>query len=453
MNNPVEHAIRFGVSLLFVLVAIRSDAAVHTLRVAPEAQQEIEAWGLTTTPIDWDGRSMLRDPDIVSRLYRESGVSVIRLLLGGAAIYDNENQQIQDSAAELYLLPQIRQITEHGLDGYLISILSPPAYMKKYYSTRPFVEGDPNGLRRECEDLFAEFVVDLLRQIDASNTVLPIAISIQSQPDLGTPDFGCPPALAQGTIYTMDQWFRLSAVVRECMDASGFSSIDLIGPESVGTEWARAVLSAPPQGVAGAPLAHVALASSELLDANMISSLDPENSRDSVGQRDLWISSSASASARTDQEVVLRAFERLRIDLIDLRASAWFWRYGFTWDASPESLFWGRSGRETLIFEGLSRIWRSAPPGSVVRRLLETDGSTSVNGFALESAAILTICLFNSDANSQGFSLTGVDQSGCEGWFAADGQPSDLRKIERTDGQFTIDLSPGAVAIVNLFKE
>lgn len=377
-----------------------------TLVLAADRQQQIKAWGFTPTPMEWDGKTMLRDPSIARKLYRDSGATMIRLVLGGSSVYDAQARKIGKTVAASYLIPQIQAAADSGIHSYILSLASPPAYMKGYYAVGAYVDGEPNRLRNECEDLLAEYVADLLQQIRQAGVALPAAVSIQAQPDVGAADFGCPPSIGQGAIYSHGQWLRVAVKIRQQLDRREFREIALIGPEALGPAWFEALAneigaraSAENMRLAVSGLAIASTGGNAQTWQTLLRDFRQQPSADTYP---VWVLSSREVEATCDRELLVRTFSHLKADLVDLQVSYWFWRFGFSWEPCAESLVWGRAGNETPLFGALRTMWRSAPPGAFLRRIIAAEGdANAVAAFALETSTAVVLVASNITATEQ----------------------------------------------------
>ena len=352
--------------------------------------QELRGWGMTPCALDWDGRMTLHAEATkqIRDVYRECHASVIRLLVGGTNVYNNENLQARPVAAMLE--DHIKLARDAGIQAYVITLLSAPPFLKMYYTSSGRVYMNPNQLRVECEELFSGYVVDILEQLKQRHLTLPEAISLQMQPEDPQYDWGIPVTAAHGTYYSAEQWSRVLRKTRLEMNKHGLREVGLIGPETFGPlGWED------PDPAKDGNENDASILSGWAYDSAGVRELESQNHRarsviETIqGMRAhnaIWMLSSNCNNAENDGDVIVQTFQLLRHDLVEVGASYWLWRYAFSWTPSSECLGFGRAGQRAPICDALAKLWGAAPPGAKVYPLLrqkDKDVASELEGFAL----------------------------------------------------------------------
>lgn len=412
----------------------------------------LKDWGVTLTPLDWDGRLMCRDEEVFKQVCGELGVTMIRIQLsGGNALRPNQ--------AERLITTQVDQFRKYNIKRYMVSIISPPIQFKKYYSAGAFVDGDLNPLREECEGLFVKYIVDVLKLLKLKNTLLPVAISVQSQPDNPTADFGIPPSIAHATPYSIDQWIRVNLMTRHELDENGFASVDLIGPESVSVSWAVNALNQPISGPTGAVSVRSCLAGLALKSSGQIlhgdsckGDFQDAKGGDGRALKGVWLLASHPGNAKNDIDVLLATFLELRHDFVDLSVSHWFYRYGFTWAHGSESLIWGRTRSQTIVYMALRQLWRVAPPDSQVHRIssvaLDSEIKARCLGFGLSNESGVTAVLINIGNQAEVAVIKGIGKDCRKMYCFSDCGAVESLGYKNVSAGIEIEVPPRSVSII-----
>lgn len=446
----MKRSVRVVWVLLFGLSAFFASGAEVEFTLGREPRQEIKGWGFTPAPLDWDSRSMLRDAALLTRIYRNSGANMARILVGDINMYDASVLKIRTSAIDSFLLPQLEALHAAGIERYVISLSSAPVYTKVYSAPSAYVELDPNFLRPDCEDLVARFLADAVDRLREKKAILPVAVSIQSQPNCPVADYGCPPAAAHGTFYSPEQWRRVVEKTRAALDEKGLSEVGIIGPESFGIERRFFIsadkTSASPRKTAVSGLSGFAFN----LPDNFQADSDGGQSLGKLPSKGIWMLTPYFTRAVDDRALILETFLAMQRDLLALKVDHWFWRYGFTWERGAESLCYGRNGVETPVFVALKTLWHAAPAGSLVYELSRSPRSqTKCGAIAFQSPRGLAVVITNPENVNLTIQLKGVPQlSGTAHYF--DGTAVRTAEVQRKGERFIIDAPKRAVVILAL---
>lgn len=451
LGKMKTHASARLLALLSIVTLGSTNGAEVELRLQADARQEIRGWGFTPAPIDWDGNSMLRDTSILVRVFKDSGVNMARVLIGDLNMYDVVALKPRFNSVDSYILPQIVALQKAGIDKYVLSLMSAPVFTKAYNAPHAYIEMDPNYLREECGDLVAGFLVDVVRRLREHNVPMPVAISIQSQPNGATFDYGCPPATAHGTFYTPEQWMTVARKTRQLLDGAGLGGVGIIGPESFGLGWGLA----PACQEMNEALERRTKPAFTGVAFNLPGDFRTQEYAAQIRMierhfEERWMLTPYLVNSGNDRQLLLESFVAVQRDLLELGVTHWFWRFGFTWERGAESLTYGRAGTETPVFAALKILWHTAPAGSKISALTAT-GNTVANlrTIGFRNGSETTVVAINLDGYPHKVRFLGIPQSsGVAHRF--DGEtPFELLKLSKEGDSFEVESPPRTVVIAH----
>jgi hypothetical protein len=389
-----------------------SSAAAESIRPTYEIEvleprQAIKDWGLAFSPNDWDGRPQLPSGESIRQQLAASGVTIGRVTVGPTMRFNLKAHRLDANQANLVLSAQIDALRAIGIDRYVLVITSPPKALKHYYSDDGSVQFDPNYLRPSAEGDFCQYVTSLIAQIKTSGQTEPSALCFASEPDRG---FLCH--------YPAGQWRRVALLLRKRLDAAGFASVGIIGPDTFAPAAIAEYLT--PETEEGRKTADALAGISFSLGpasrwthddfAGMHTLL--ENYAPS--RRGLWALNLHLEESSYSKWILRETFQRLARDLAILGADHWFWDYGYTPASASNSLLSGTAGTPAAVFPALSLLWTSAPPGAQVRPMATNDpllhaaSPTQVGAVGFSYRGITTIIIINPAAESRTYRLKGI---------------------------------------------
>lgn len=202
-----------------------------TAIVSGKAGQLMKGWGVY--PAGGTG-AFYNKPAIENAVYA-LGVTFVReridpaLYVSGTTV---SNMVINQTLLNGYIA-KLKSAQAHGAATYVMAVWSPPASMKTNNSTASWIDANGDGivqpnelgyLSASKEPAFVAFLVKVMLSIKASGLSLPVAFSIQNEPEHAATYDGC--------IYTPAQWQKVMQDVRGAFDYNGLSGITLFGPET-----------------------------------------------------------------------------------------------------------------------------------------------------------------------------------------------------------------------------
>jgi O-glycosyl hydrolase len=216
-----------------VLASAVSAAIASTATVSSTGYQTVKGWGSFPSYFrtDW---SSTHQYDIFNRPAIQDAIYAIgldhirvdvepRLYISGTQLSDI----VLDSGAMGDLVNQITIARNHGVTRYIMSCWSPPAVWKD--------NGSINGghLIAADEPYYVNYYIKVLRTLNSDGVGLPVAISVQNEPDIATGYDSC--------IYTDTQaginlWYQLVKDMHAALVANGMSSVAVFGPECTNTD-------------------------------------------------------------------------------------------------------------------------------------------------------------------------------------------------------------------------
>ena len=341
-------------------VRANSDATIST-----NASQTIKGWGLYPS----DGLSA-EPASIQTAIYSSTGINFARFRIPPEA--GNSDGTI--NTAELApFLSDMEAATNHGCTNFFICLWSPPAYMKlPYQSTLGNDNGELEYLNPAYETNFVEYLTNVLGYYHKF-LPLPIAISIQQEPNVAPPEW-------DGCDYTNEPSVYLQVVkdLRAALDAVGMNSVIIIGPEvqrlQVATNFLEAnfaILNTDTNLSA----ALAAYASHTYVTTGWQDYLNGLTSH----PKDCWMTEYSVSGEPDNISWSLNVVERLMSDVIDIPNNYWFWWRGWR-DVSS-----GYDGEELItttnninfttngLYYIFSRLWNSTPAPCQVYKLSTDD--------------------------------------------------------------------------------
>jgi len=434
------------------VIAAPNTLGAFELTISSECRQTIKGWGFTPGPIDWDGRCLLRNNALLKKLYQESGVTIARFVIGTGTLWRGAG--LNEPRADEVILPQVITLRENGLEDYIITILLPPWMLRKYASEEAYVDFDINPLREEREDEYAKYIAAIVSFIRARKMTLPLAISLQNQPDFPQPPyFGG--TTVPGCIYTQNQLSRLGAKVRAALDQADLKGVGIIGPETFDRRWLVDALQ-PVDGADDLPASFGFLSGLAIHSSAEFDELENELSRSFFAVvetarrrgREVWVTDINVAKARNDSEVLLGTFAALRRDLNEMHASYWFWRYGFVWESGGEALVHGRACVEAPVYRALRDLWKAAPLGSQVHTILSNTTDGASRAFCLMQPEQTVLALFNPVERPEPYAIKGIKgNTGLVTFYRGDSSP-EVKQIECWGAVLKIEIPPKSVALI-----
>ena len=390
--------------LLGMLILAGGGHADGTVTVGPRALVRVKGWGLYPAPYDrqmpvyadgskaYDQASWLppigATPGAVHRAVGALGFTVARVYLSPTIGRNRgalDPDRLQDLKDHLTLLRAV------GVRQYIISNWSPPAYMKrpdhvrfgKYQGRDQFL--DPRYADGRGYD-YADFIVAVLKSLQASGLAPPLAVCPQNEPDAAPGYDGC--------IYTdtdaQKQTYRaVLKQLRARLDAAGFRRVLVLGTDQSGLAGVSSLLGEPsPVGFAGlngdAALRDALGGFSFHTYATAGNIKDLDAAMGAYPDKDRWMTEYSTAvgvraelRTHTGSDQLDWAFNDVRRmggDLVDLRCSFWFFWRGYHSAGAPDD--------QDLVYDGprltkaayvFQTLWRTVRPGWTVQQCRTTD--------------------------------------------------------------------------------
>lgn len=316
----------------------------------------------------------------------------------GRADHTLDPDRLQD------LKDHLATLRDAGMRRYVLTLWSPPAYMKlpdhvrygvfqgrKQYLNPDYARPDRYGL--------ADYYVAVLSALKSARIAAPLSISIQNEPGIGPGYDGCVYTDNAGEIQT---WRRAVTLLRRRLDAKRnpwFSGIAIIGPEAEGWDGMVPLLgAASPQGFAalnsdpslagalGGFAYHSYYTSADIRTLDQAMAAYPGRSRwmteysTAVGIR----GEMRSATGSQEMDWALNDVRRMAGDLVDLHTGYWFfWRF---WHPSvapdDQDLIYG-DGKKTKAYFAFQTLWTTVRGGWKVKRTTSTDPDLRADNRAL----------------------------------------------------------------------
>jgi O-glycosyl hydrolase len=235
-----------------------------------------------------------------------------------------------------------------GVSEYILSIWSPPASMK----TPALL---PGGVLTN-EALFVAFVVRVLQALQTSSIGLPVALSIQNEPEVTAAYASC--------VYTPETYAR---VLVDVFGACQYAKIPvrLIGPETGMYTPALPYLSGPTWPLAGYALHTYGQCAIIPLNAALHSG------------RDAWMTEFSQPNGSTELAWTLDMMAALAAHVVLVPFNYWAWWIGYAASVGPPDAGTLIGGETTAIlskrYYALQKLWSLVTPGWIVRPVVSHD--------------------------------------------------------------------------------
>ena len=319
------------------------------------------------------------------------------------------------------LVRQIKLARSYDQTRYILSVWSPPAPFKSPATT---LGVDPRTkraavLRTDREGDYCRFVARVLKQLQNENLPLPFALNVQNEPNYAAQGWN-------GTQLSPARWQRLIIAMRAVLDAQGFSNIQLIGPEGgsyrdsvtfAGGAKAPALDDARfDRALSGFAFHGYTLFSKHQPDLNELRDVALQMQR---AGKTVWQSEWSIPSDKPDPlDHVLQTAQRLGRETATIPCNYWSWWQGY-YPRHPkgEVLITGQDDAHLHVsktFYFLSCLWKNAPAGSAVHRIVSDDAELSGNDadkvqcVAFENAKSQAILLVNPTELAKAIQLRGL---------------------------------------------
>lgn len=410
------------VGLLMVVLggALKAVRADGTVIVHADTVTTIGGFGVFSAPYDrvmpvyaggalaydqgtWlPGRGPLAGGATLTAL-RDLGCEIGRVYLSpmlGRPDHTLDSDRLQD------LKDHLASLQGAGLRRYVLTLWSPPAYMKLpdhvrygvYQGRNQYL--DPDYARPDRYGL-ADYYIAVLSALKSVHLAAPLSLSIQNEPGIGPGYDGCVYTDNAGETQT---WRRAVTLLRRRLDAKRdpwFSGIAIIGPEAEGwdgmvpllgaaSDRGFAVLNSDPAlaGALGGFAYHSYYTSAGIKTLDKALAAYPGRSRwmteysTAVGIR----GELRSATGNQEMDWALNDVRRMAGDLVDLHTSYWFfWRFWHSSEApDDQDLIYG-NGKKTKAYFAFQTVWTTVRGGWKVKRTTSTDPDLRADNRALIS--------------------------------------------------------------------
>jgi O-glycosyl hydrolase len=193
----------------------------YTLTLSDSVNQPITGWGCFPGFVDWGAR-IGYNKSLQNAIYGDLGMTVVRVKI--YPDYCNRDGSLNTSEIDRNLAKQIETMRSYGLTKWIITIWSPPTFMKTFNDTIGNVNGQPNHLKPEFEDAFVKFYVKVLVYLrDVKKLGTPVYATVQNEPDYAANWDGCP--------YEPKQWQRVTKKLRKAFNDENLTMVKIHGPD------------------------------------------------------------------------------------------------------------------------------------------------------------------------------------------------------------------------------
>ncbi|WP_168735726.1 sugar-binding protein [Cohnella fermenti] len=397
--------------------------------VLPQTYQTVKGWGINPSSQSPDFNTKYAAQQAI---YQDLGITMFRIELRGTA--GNADGSLNTSAMDS-LASNIQTAVDNGVSQYLLNIFSPPPGMKSNNDISGVnADGTPATLLQSKEQDFAQYVVNALDYIGAQGLPLPVAFSMQNEPD----------AIVQyqAAHYEKEQYKRVLKLLRNKLDNSGYGDLLLIAPEAgaykevkhfLGDQFAELQADSAFADAIGAFAVHSYTRVTDS-DSEVQAYVD---GADQFPGKDRWMTEFSPAGQLEAPTQIDRAIVSAQVFAADMAWVAnnyWFWWWG--WDprysiddTAQQTIIDGdgvNSVRKGKMFDILEKIFNNVPIGTAVKRMSTTDSSI-VNAMghrsdmvAFENNDSTVAVLVNTSAVDKRFTINGLSGASASVYTIAD---------------------------------
>jgi O-glycosyl hydrolase len=399
-----------------LVIGVALLALSGTVRVEAEDRQTFRGWGLfpagydRQTPTYADGSLAVADAtwlpakgDVPEKLHRtvcDLGFEIGRVYFTptlSPAEGKLDRARMQDLKDHLSILRKC------GVAKTVVTNWSPPAYMKtpdrvRYGKYKDRVQTlDPAYADGKGYD-YADFVLDVLKELRRSGFAPPLAFSIQNEPDVAQ--------IYDSNVMVADEGQRrvyreVVKQLRRKLDANGFRGVQLVGAEDAGYEGLTKILGEPsPAGFAaleadrefrdalGGFAFHTYYTSGRIAAINQ--------AREKYPSKPGWMTEYCGndgvrgelrpKSGNDQLDWTLNFVRRMGADLIDLKSDYWFFWRGWRPLVGPgdQDLVY-QDSQKTKAYHVFQRLWTTVKGGWRVKRV----SADAALGLRTDNAALI----------------------------------------------------------------
>lgn len=341
--------------------------------------QTVKGWGafpsfFRTDESPTGHASDIFDKPLIQDAIYEIGLTYIRVELRTKLYVSGTqlNDIVLNSAAVDDLVRQLQIARDNGVTDYITACWSPPAVWKDNNSV--------NGghLIAANAPYFVNFYIKVLQTLNARGVGLPVAISMQNEPDIATFYDSC--------IYTDSSagyalWRQLVVDMRAALNANSMTGVKIFGPECTSTDNDINLLGggsfgalANFPGLDNALGAYASHTYGEGVWLGMRSGM-------AAHPKDGWITEWSIYDNRfgtTETGWLIGTMQHLASNFVDLPFNYWTWWAEWNSASAPQSTTL-LAGSQNPVYSKrywvLQRLWNTVRPGWVVHALTCDDAS------------------------------------------------------------------------------
>lgn len=378
-------------------------ALLSTVGFTSTTLVDFKGWGLFPAPYDrqlptyadgsqaWGDATWLPSSGVATGALPQAigdlGFDVARVYLtptlspSSGTIDANRMQDLKD---------HLQTLKNVGVSSYMLSNWTPPAYMKSPSQVRyGYYNGADQYMNPAYADGqgydYADFIVDVLKQLRTAGFAAPLAISIQNEPDVGQNYDSCRWDLNDSTKAT---YRNVVKQLRSKLDANSFNSVSILATEMSGLDGMKAILGTPSssgfsQMAADSTFAnavggfawHTYFTSGDIRELNQAMS---------YYGRDRWMTEYSTehgirgelraSSGNAQLDWTFNDIRRMGGDLVDTRANYWFFWRGWhsSSAADDQDLLYG-DAQKAKAYHVFQKLWKTVDPGWKVKQLTDDD--------------------------------------------------------------------------------
>ena len=411
MKSRRQWQVLLTAGLMLCSRSLVAKTPVFSATILPEQRQTIKGWGCFPSISHLNEVLTEFQPFGAAQeaLFRELGITIIRLDLR-VELYDDQRDDgsLRTDVLDWAVASFIRSARDRGVTQYFFSVFSPPLPFKVFSTWRGHAEGgtESNRLKDSRENDYVRYLTDILKYLESKGCGHPVGLSLQNELRSAVDWQGC--------VYEKEPYQRVTKKLRKALDTAGLKDVLILGPEGaiIDDNWTILGGKDLPDLKRDPELTRAIGAIAHHTYNEGYGTKDPRDfeayNRAAVASgKDLWMtewSRTCGWEGETLDSVITTVRPMIR-DLVLLQNNYYIYWYGWRSSDYPlaGALLCGHPPNliRTKNFYIFKKLFNSARPGCVVRRLVTTDPDLRArNDFYMDMVAFedkekMTVLLVN----------------------------------------------------------
>jgi O-glycosyl hydrolase len=371
-------------ALSTALMAAGPAAHAATATVSWTLSQPIKGWGIfpSLSHSLSDNYDMVGKTAIQNAVYA-LGANIIRVKLDANCGKSDGTLNTTAAPSMTDLVNQITIAKNHGVSKYILSVWSPPAYMKGPEQTilGQSSTGQVEYLRQDQETSFVNYYIKAVQYLNSHGCGLPAAISVQNELDTAPPLWdGCEYSINSNSIAS---WQRVVKSLRTALNNAGMGSIVIHAPEAANLDGNRLMLGGDNFPALSSDAALNTAIGAYATHSYQVLRWDAFAASVNAHPKDVWMTEWSLPGGTTQTDWAVDATRHFLADMVDMPTNYWFWWLGWRNKTSPDGqeLVYGSSTPAyTKMYFVFQKIWTTANSQVTLKKMTTTDPDLKASG-------------------------------------------------------------------------